>query len=267
MYAFFNPPVSLEESANACHFQGFNWQQTLTVPDPSPYRSGLDHSTLTGSFPDPPQGGYFIENRLVFTDSYPFYYSPSDLASGILPDPLDLNPKKVCNQFSPLFVQTSTSLNFFDVRIDHCLPGPTRLPPDALCNGKLANPGSVLSFTTSLVGVLPGNVPSPPLFTWNWTSSLNGRSGGVSQTKGSLTPDQGASGGVTITSIGGLSALSTSIKTSPEGLLVSTDGSMTGRWYSGFGYNTLVNLTSGNYKTPTGAAALFHNSIAKHNHV
>ncbi len=37
--------------------------------------------------------------------------------------------------------------------------------------------GNIPKFTTELVGILPGNIPGPPLFVWTWDTTYNGSTG------------------------------------------------------------------------------------------
>ena len=50
--------TSLSQAEAACGVSGFNWQQTMTVPNPSPYFAPGSNVPLTGTWIDPPPGGY-----------------------------------------------------------------------------------------------------------------------------------------------------------------------------------------------------------------
>ena len=65
-----------------------------------------------------------------------------------------------------------------------------------------------MAFTTSLVGMIrETRAPSAPLYTWTWTSTYNGETGGVQGLTNFGTPTPGTGAGyVTITSINGVSA-------------------------------------------------------------
>lgn len=111
-------------------------------------------------------------------------------------------------------------MNFYDAPNDPCLPLSgfyldnedmeaafgARLARN--CGGQSTAPGSVLSFSTTLVGVVSqdglANLPGPAI-NFTWTSSFNGTTGGVSGVLGTgALPDPGSgTGGVTLVSING----------------------------------------------------------------
>ena len=193
MNAVFSPgssSVSLTTAAAACGFTGFNWQQqitTLTAPsgvfpltpsDVNPANLGSDGSMQAPpSFFDPVDGGGYTYQSPLLTgysdNAYPFYYDSGELAVGAVG----------CTK-SPA-IETANTLRFQD------------------CPNVLNPP---VSFTTSLVGVLPSGEPSAHLFTWTWVSTLSSaNTGGVYQTKSIFPVDPNSgTGGVRITSVNGI---------------------------------------------------------------
>lgn len=244
MIASFTPPsgITLVNAEKACGFAGFNWQQTITnYPAPSP--SGLKPGNPSlipanilpdGSFvappavSDPPPGSW----TYLSYDPFPYYY-PS---ATILSDEQFPTNRCVIRTFGqcPAFLVSpdDRTLSFRDAPSDPCLPGSgvlhAILSSLFLC-GSGAPQGSYMGFTTSLVGVKQGGTASPPLFQWSWRSTFNGTSGGVAVTSSDLPVDSGTgTGGVTITSINGVSQTPPSITCSaspdtlwpPDGKLI-----------------------------------------------
>jgi hypothetical protein len=195
-------PMGLLAAATACGYTGFNWQQYIDsvpisnwVPNILSAVSRLNLSPLNTlqappSFNDPPFGGYTYEPGYV---TYPFYFPTGDLTDDLLP----CTPDDTVENPAPIAVANQ-------LRFQDCPSNP------ALS----LLPGASVSFTTSLVGVLPcptgaadcgAGVPTTPLFTWTWQSTFNGLAGGVSQTQSIAPPDPSSgTGGVTITSINGV---------------------------------------------------------------
>jgi hypothetical protein len=191
MYATFVPtdtdglPVGLAAAATTCGYTGFDWQQTVNVdPDADLLMSTQNpHTPLTAPYPDPPPYGYTyqtLQAKLNYTPNpaYPFYW-----------DPVAPNTYLA----SLLANETDDTLLFSDTPFDKVLVA-----------------GKDREFTTSLVGIVglsPGAVPSPPLYTWTWKSTFNGTAGGVSiiAANNPFPADPGSgTGGVTITGINGV---------------------------------------------------------------
>jgi hypothetical protein len=201
--------ISLASAAKDCGFDmtqgfsGFNWQQTITnLPRPSPYAT-VDGTPLVTPFLDPPTPLGYTYDPAGTANLYPFYYDPNSCA---FQDVFD-----VC--VIPV-EQGMTVLNFFDHASDSCLPGGT----GEGCYGLTAPPGpnSDLEFTTTLVGVSTASTPQnaicganstlycTPLYWWRWKSTFNGTSGGVSKLNDQVLDPGSGTGGVTITSINGI---------------------------------------------------------------
>jgi hypothetical protein len=199
MFATFVPtdsglPVGLAFKATACGYTDFDWQQTVKVdPDANLVFSTQNPTTpLAVPYPDPPPYGYTYQAqdpRLSYTPNaaYPFYFDQTAPQSY----PLSL----LANE-TPLGDPPSLrdSLLFVDSPFDNSLPA-----------------GTDVEFETSLVGIVglsPGAVASPPLYTWTWKSNFNGTSGGASIIHAPNNPfpaDPGSgTGGITITSINGV---------------------------------------------------------------
>jgi hypothetical protein len=187
MAAMFTPPsgLLLGDLAAICGFTGFDWQQVITVlPSPGPLAAASNPTirlTAPPAFLDPAPGGYILADGSKRSDtSYPFYYNTNGEVQSKVRD---------------------NTLFFGDTPSDNCLPGGS----GESCGGRTAVPGSYIEFTTSLVGILPGNIPSPPLVSWTWRDTFNGTSGGISILKNDLPVDPGSgTGGITITSINGI---------------------------------------------------------------
>jgi len=233
---------TLSETAVSCGFLGFDWQQWLdTLPCPSPFDMNVPNNvptsnycpastvnfllkgpTLTApaSFNDPVEGGY---PYLGSYDSFPFYFPP-DVATSP-GSPLIISGVN----YGPFDIDDLT-LRFEDTPADPCLPGSIL---DASLVGCTSNapPGSFLGFTTALVGVLPGNVPTAPLFQWTWKDTFNGTSGGIATTFNLNPVDPGSgTGGITITSING----------TPVTIAPSSGMNCNGTYYGNFNSNVTV---------------------------
>jgi hypothetical protein len=209
MQANFGAPTreNLKAYAAACHFDHFNWQQSVEVlPSPSPFfpiapALNLSNVSANGSltappgFSDPPPGDYTYDAATPILKSFPFFYPAAFLAPGAFCTvPLGAS---VCNPGHPYIVSTDgLTLSLVDGPTDPFLAGvPAATNPPA---------GTFVAFLSQLVGVdLMGN--ATPLFSWTWNSTFNGTSGGASQTRslGPVDPGSGT-GGVTITSISGV---------------------------------------------------------------
>lgn len=195
--------IGLIAQAKVCNFTTFDWQQQVRV-DPYDY---LLHSTLSPAvplsapYPDPPPGGYTYQTMFPFgvtlqyiaNAAYPFYWalqSPTTwIPSGSEPYyPLSLQ----ANENPPTaLLACSNCLYFMDI------------PQGPFTDGQ------DMEFTTTLVGVV-GDSPGAtavPLYTWSWSTTFNGTTGGVTYHVPSNTypPDPGSgTGGVTITNINGV---------------------------------------------------------------
>lgn len=137
---------TLTGAAASLHYSSFQWEQTITIPAPSPYYECTNLNcklappeNVKGTTLDPPQYGYT-------------YCNPT--AVGYVKGDCSLN-----NPFYPSQL-SNTSIGFYDQPIDTCLFGG---PTQNSCNGHQALPPSVLGFTTSLVGI-PENGGLPLIF-------------------------------------------------------------------------------------------------------
>jgi hypothetical protein len=75
--AYFTPNsgTSLAQTASACGFVGFNWQQTVTFDNINQLSSTKNPGVpLTSPYSDPPPSGYSTEDNPL-KDSYPFYFN------------------------------------------------------------------------------------------------------------------------------------------------------------------------------------------------
>ena len=220
MQALFAAPDSKtlpEFYEQECGFESLNWQQQITVDpggallqpnDPEPLIASGNVAYSTGvvsivaspsnglcklswascsliappSYYDPPSGGY-----VGGIDTYPFYYPPQFLAPAsyctvaTIPG---LGPNYCPGSFADAVNSANTTFAFFDAPLRTSLPGdPAATNPPTR---------SFLQFTTSLVGVstqpIPGSVSCGPgskksctiLYSWNWNTTFNGKTGGVS---------------------------------------------------------------------------------------
>jgi hypothetical protein len=227
--------AGLREAAQACGFNGFNWQQKITdLPCPSPFKAAdpanpklsaknlcpLDsatpvHLTAPPEFNDPPPGGYdYLRTTFGGIYSPGDYVYPVDVATtpGMkLPVPAIDGGEFIVN-FKNL------ELRFADGPNDACLPTEPLSPSqrqdimgrrERFCGGpdSKAPGGSSLKFRTALVGINPDHdqTPSDPLFEWTWTDTFNGSVGGINtlSPSGPIDPGSGV-GFITITSINGV---------------------------------------------------------------
>jgi hypothetical protein len=232
--AVFTPTSgSLAAAAAVCGFTEFDWQQSITAwPVPinptnannTPLPGNVCqtaagnflciYSTLTPNSPvtapppvmDPVPGGYTY-NPARTLNNYPFYYDTTAVPTGCAIRDTDTG---ACVQ--P--ITAGNTVTFFD---SPCLPALNPINQSA-CK---TNPGwglpcfrasaPLAEFTTSLVGVLPGNPPSGPIavpiMSWSWVSDYNYSSGGVgvgARTFNDVPAPPGGAGGVTITGINGV---------------------------------------------------------------
>jgi len=140
----------------------FDWQQKVTVPDPSPFFArredtpgGPMHFTAAdGPMLDPPPGGGWTYARR--DDSYPFYW--------------DMGPELADNT-------RSDSLLFHDAPADPCLGD--GFAGKMGCGGMLAPAGASMGFQTRLVAVYPSGAYEDTGVGFDWRSDFNGIVGGA----------------------------------------------------------------------------------------
>ena len=193
MLATFSPstsdaPISLMEAASDCDVMGFDWKQTITdLPFAAEDAAG---NPLTVPFSDPPEAGWAYLNPDTdpeFANAFPFYYNPAAVPTGCAIDLLG----KGCQL--PITSSNGRTLNFYDS------PGVLNAAMPA---------GKRFGFTTSLVGVQPGDKVGKTFFTWSWTSTYSyfTNLGGVIQVQTASSTEVGGTGtgGITITSINGV---------------------------------------------------------------
>ena len=180
---------TLQDEAVALGYLGFDWVQIVTAwPDPStlPVRcldASCDHTqAVTVPWSDPPQGGYPYCFDKFCGDSFPFYY-PASAAEG--------NPDYCIHYLNHdlqaaclIRLQTDNALNFYD------------LPQ--------GQPESFSHFLTELVGILPDDLPSDPLYKWTWEDNYHD-GGGIILPSNYYSADPGGAGGITILSLDGMS--------------------------------------------------------------
>ena len=194
MVASFEPPTidatslnALSAAAKACGYTGFNWQQLM---EHFPYDCLVNSSSGIVQAPpalyDPPPG--YSAPGLSTSDSYPFFYSATDIATGLACEGTDC-PTAASSlgslQGFPITSVDGNTLNFFDA--PYC---------------PLLAPRDYMSFETQLVGLTPSNAFGDVLHKWTWESTYNNATGGVAQTASRL-PVIGGTGGITLTSIDG----------------------------------------------------------------
>ncbi len=225
-----NYGFTLAQAAKVCGFIEFDWQQTITSwPLPSPLREAGSNVPLHAppSFNDPPPNGYDYDNP----------HSP---------DPLKLyyNPFSGPSDNYALSSYTSTDTNtlyFDDAPANNCMPGGT----GADCNGQTAPPGSMMAFTTHLVGLqgdLPGAAVIDTGIGFSWTSTYNGTHGGISMSRSKGPVDMGSgTGGITITAVSETSYNQSGASSLPT-LLAVSQVSTTG---SGLAYSRVSKLFIG----------------------
>jgi len=232
MVASFTPtdgnglPVGLDAAKAACGVTRFNFQQFIDAwPAPStlfpanasaagwPAGVPVTAPTPSGSFPDPPAGGYTYD-AVGTGGRYPYYWpdDPGDqvLRNKVIPACNSLG----CANFT---IETDSTLLFVDNPADPCLPGGA----GAGCAG-FAPQFSDLKFTTALVGVSGAGQNRKTVdigFSWSWISTFNGTSNGVVATSSSLPVDSlTGTGGIRVEAINGVRQLGPTVtcSTTPD---------------------------------------------------
>lgn len=186
-YALPSTATTLQQAAAAINsdFVGFNWVQTVTLPNFSyecadPTCSPGNAIKVTGTTNDPPRYGWLYEAGDSDQLSYPFYCGASDLLPG-----------GIC-------AATSTVLSFQDNPADFCIAGPGDTPSmgyttqvakygSSVCGSTLLGSPLPLAttpqmFSTELVGVTSSYVPGNPcdpttcvdLGGFTWDDNFNG---------------------------------------------------------------------------------------------
>jgi hypothetical protein len=165
--AAFTPPagIALTQAAKDCGVSGFDWQQKITVPSPSPFYANSNPTIpLSGTFYDPPFTGGTAAipcpsgaPSTAKTTSYSWYFNPNPATSGDCMS-VAYNMRRAvtnCGQSPESF--GDNALCFGDAAADLCLPGAQALKTivhaAVLCGGLARAPvGSALEFETQLVG-------------------------------------------------------------------------------------------------------------------
>ena len=191
--ATFTPQYGLNTSQAAafCGFTAFDWIQKITsLPDPTPFyavnpsdaASPVHLTSASAPFNDPHQNGYTYNPAW---NSYPYYWDPNSTSQ-----PWSLST-----------YDTGTSLSFYDSPADPCLAGGNSTNVKG-CMGAHAPAGSVIAFSTDLVGIQPDGTPMDLGIGFTWTDNYNGTSGGVATTAsvGPVDPGSGT-GSITITGV------------------------------------------------------------------
>lgn len=224
-FAFIPPSgLSLNQFASQCGFTGFDWVQLIDQwPGPSNLFAESAPTVPIIIVPpqppqnDPPAGGYtYLESREPpFADAFPFYYNPQSMATSCAVFANGNCAEPIINNLVP-------SVNFFDAPTNSCLPGGALFGNTSQCQGPSTSP-SFMRFTTQLVGICNATPsplcsgagqPSAPFFQMNWIDDFNGTTGGIPgvRTASSFLPDSGSgTGGITITSINGITQISPSV--------------------------------------------------------
>jgi hypothetical protein len=207
---------TLAQAAQVCGFIEFDWQQTITSwPRSSALTQAVTLAPLYAppSFNDPPAPYGYDTDQPGFADPLPVYYNPFTDAS---------------DEYALINYETDTTLYFDDGPADDCLPGGKATS----CGGKNDPVGSILAFTTHLVG-LKGDLPGAAIIDtgigFSWTSNFNGTHGGipVSRSNGPVDPGSGT-GGITITATSNATNYGSSTSAPPillYGDQISTAGS------------------------------------------
>ena len=221
---------TLAQAAQICNFVEFDWQQTITSwPRSSALTEAVTLAPLYAppSFNDPPPNGYDTDQP-GFADPLPVYYNPFTGAS---------------DNFALInYDQTGNTLYFDDGPTDDCLPGGKA----TACGGKNDPAGSILAFTTHLVGLqgaLPGAAVIDTGQGFSWTSNFNGTHGGisiVSRSNGPVDPGSGT-GGITITATSNTTNYESSTSAPPTLL----DGTQISAIGSGLGYSRVSKMFVG----------------------
>jgi PEP-CTERM motif len=178
--------TTVQQAANALGYSGFRWEQTVTIPSPSPYFECTDpqcdppgEENVVGRSADPPQYGWD-------------YCNPHSLFKT-----RDFD----CSTIFPYYAQFLPNSGFKDTPADPCLPGGS----GAGCGGETANLGEALQFDTTLVGVYSDARPPGFVYSFDWQDGFNGTSGGVATTVNDEPVDPGSgTGGITLVSVDGV---------------------------------------------------------------
>lgn len=226
-----NFAYTLAQAEQVCGFTNFDWQQTITsLPLPNPFYAAGSTVPLSAppSFNDPPPQGYAYQsppNAVQLPVYYNLFTSGNNLS-------LDYN-------------ETATTLSFYDNPADPCLPGANPSLVATYCGGNTAPAGSMVSFTTHLVGI-QGNSPSATVVDtgvgFSWTSTFNGTNGGIGVLNTSNPVDSGSgTGGITVTAISETSYNQSGASPLPT-LLAGSQVSTTG---SGLAYSRVSKMFVG----------------------
>jgi len=198
-----NTPMTLTDAENACGVAEFDWQQFVTSwpllldssqcnlesLEPLCLATVADPNTILFTPPkfyDPPKSGYTY-NPADTGQNYPYYYPYSLVPVGCAIGPSIYSLGTSC--LLQVTTNNNGTLNFADYPVWSLLPS-----------------GQTMSFETHLVGVLSDGTVGPSFFQWTWQSTYNGTIGGSKavQTASSMPVDATGNGGVTITSINGV---------------------------------------------------------------
>ena len=222
---------TLAQAEQVCGFINFDWQQTVTsLPLPNPFKAAGSNDFLHAppSFNDPPPQGYAYQSPPNAVQ-LPVYYNLFTSGGSLSLD----------------YHQTATTMSFHDAPADPCLPGANPSLISAYCGGNTAPAGSMVAFTTHLVGIqgdLPGASVIDTGIGFNWTSTWNGTTGGAAVTNTNSTADPGSgSGGITVTASSGTTNYQPGTSTPPI-LLYADQISVTG---SGLAYSRVSKLFVG----------------------
>jgi hypothetical protein len=187
-----NQGLTLQQAAQLCGFQNFDWVQTITkLDDPSPFIArninGAFNSKVNGPvritsgdtpFSDPPQGGgYSYEGSP--DNSYPFYY--------------DVTTELSRHQVG------GVTMTFYDRPSNPCLSGGAAVGTAKCADGGVP-PGGYESFVTHLAGVNADGSATDLGIGFTWTSNYNGTTGQV-RAKSIAAKVGTGTGGVTVTSV------------------------------------------------------------------
>jgi len=216
IFATFTPNFgyTLAQAAQLCGFIEFDWQSTVTYfPLPAPYWYAAG-STTPATYPhnDPPLTGYAVNppGQPPNAVELPVYWN---LFITALSDPL--YPLSLAANEIPSG-PNATMLSFQDTPGDPCLPGGDMkirkaiilagLAPQSCLAGVSANNKKPYeAFTTHLVGIfgdLPGAAVVDTGIGFDWITTNNGTTGGITVLNTVLPRDPGSgTGGVTVTNV------------------------------------------------------------------
>jgi PEP-CTERM motif len=167
---------------------GFQWEQQVTIPSPSPFDECMDPKC------NPSNMNLFVDGTLADPPQYGWDY---------------------CNPYSPFkrtqnFFDCSTSwpyynllpnMSFYDSPSDSCLAG----GDGSGCGGLTAPMGAAQQFDTTLVGVYADARPPAYVYDFSWKDTFNGTSGGVSTTVNNEPVDPySGTGGITLVAVDGV---------------------------------------------------------------